>query len=146
MSRSLRVNIVSPLLKSFATGSDRQRSGVHECQLSSMTATDESGNCTVCVAKVSNLGGYCCANLRACPNKLIAKPPTEVGKSVYTTVARRPDAHLRLMIAQSDRPLPSAVVKELQQAPEPWVREAIAARGQKVRPSTSAAKKSSARR
>lgn len=105
-----------------------------------MEPTNETGQCTVCSAQVSTLGGYCSANLKSCPNKLVANPPTEVGKTMYTTVARRPDAHLRLMIAQSSKALPAAVVKELAQAPEPWVREAIAQKTQKSR--GAAAKKS----
>jgi hypothetical protein len=60
---------------------------------------------------------------------------------VYTTVARRPDAHLRLMIAQSGRRLPAAVVRELAQAPEPWVREAIAQRSQRGQGQKVAAKR-----
>jgi len=95
-----------------------------------MDTKTTADQCTVCLAKVGNLGGYCSANLLSCPNKLTANPPKEVGRSVYTTVARRPDAHLRLMIAQSDRALPVEVIQELSQAPEPWVREAIGRRAQ----------------
>jgi len=90
-------------------------------------------HCSVCQARLAGLGKYCCANLLSCPQGLLARPPSpeQIGKTVYTTVARRPDAHLRLLIARSSNPLPEPVLQELAQAPEPWVRQAIRARLQR---------------
>jgi len=87
-------------------------------------------NCSVCLARLAGLGKHCSANLRTCPQGLLANPPgpDQIGKSVYTTVARRPDTHLRLLIARSPHPVPEPVLQELAQAPEPWVREAAQAR------------------